>query len=137
MMHSAGHQRVELGRLSQLHVAGLLISLDMQVHDPMATLRQARLEVPDLPMCALVAVDRLERAREAISAGCRGAVSTAASLDVLIAALEAISGGEAYVDSTLGGRLLAKSIMRPADGRSPKHLNASSFVAKAGDVPKN
>jgi DNA-binding NarL/FixJ family response regulator len=138
IVRSAGHQRAELSFLQEVPLSGLLMALDMQINDPMETLRRVRHAMPDLPICALVAVDRLERAREAISAGCKGAVSTAASLGMLIAALETIAAGEAYVDPTLGGRLLAKTIMRASAGRhNNKHVTEPSFVTKAGEISKN
>jgi DNA-binding NarL/FixJ family response regulator len=137
VVQSCGHQLNGLRFLTETPLTGLLIALDMQIHDPMATLRQVRQTMPEMPVCALVAVDRLERAREAIASGCRGAVSTAASLNMLIAALETIAVGEAYVDPTLGGRLLAKSIIRGTAGRNNKHVPEPSFVAKAGDISKN
>jgi len=134
VVHDSGHHSA-VHSLRESSPSGLLIALDMQIHDPLATLREVRITLPDLPVCALVAVDRLERAREAISAGCRGAVSTAASLTMLIAALETIAAGQAYVDPTLGGRLLARTIMRT--GRNNRHLPESHFVAEAGEISKN
>ena len=136
VVHSTGQHRGAIRSLRETPVASLLIALDMQVNDPMAMLHEVRMALPELPVCALVAVDRLERAREAIASGCRGAVSTAASLNTLIAALETISNGQAYVDSTLGGRLLARTISRSA-ARNNKHASESHFVAKAGEISKN
>ena len=57
---------------------------------------------------------------------------------MLIAALETIAAGEAYVDPTLGGRLLAKTIMRASSARhNNKHVGEPSFVTKAGEISKN
>lgn len=133
---SASHRREALIELREAKADSLLIALDMQVSDPMATLREVRLVLPDLPVCALVAVDRLERAREAIFAGCRGAVSTAASLAMLIAALQSVAAGEAYVDPTLGGRLLAKTIMRNAV-RNMKQVADGHLVTETSEMSKN
>jgi len=112
VIHSGGHGHQDMRSLLDVPVSALLVALDAQTNDPMATVREARHSVPELPMCALVAVDRLDRAREAIAAGCKGAVSTSATLSMLIAALESLSRGQAYVDPTLGGRLLAKTAGR-------------------------
>src|SRR5579872_6466646 len=133
---SANHRRQALTELREVNADSLLVGLDMQVNDAMASLREIRLLLPDLPICALVAVDRLERAREAISAGCRGAVSTAASLAMLIEALQTLAAGEAYVDPTLGGRLLAKTIMR-GSLRNMKQPADGQLVTKASEISKN
>lgn len=136
VVHSGKQDRAVVRALKELSVGSLLIALDMQHSDPMALLQEVRISLPDLGVCALVAVDRLERAREAIGSGCRGAVSTAATLPTLIAALEAIAGGQAYVDATLGGRLLAKSISH-AGRNNHRSGSRSTFVTKPSEISKN
>jgi DNA-binding NarL/FixJ family response regulator len=95
-------------------VSAILVGLDSQAHEAMATVRELRDLMPGVPLCALVVADNLDRTREALAAGCKGAVSTAASVGMLIAALENLAQGQAFVDPLLGGRLIAKSISRKA-----------------------
>ena len=134
VVRSSGHGVDDLRCLLDAPVSALLIGLDAQSSDPMLTVREARHALPELPMCALVAVDRLDRAREAIAAGCKGAVSTSATLQTLVAALECLAKGQAYVDATLGGRLLAKTVVKTA----PMHGNgkANDFARPANEVAK-
>jgi DNA-binding NarL/FixJ family response regulator len=137
VVHSSGHGPHDLRPLLDVPVSALLVGLDGQSNDPMTTVREARHSVPELPMCALVAVERLDRAREAIAAGCKGAVSTSAALQTLVAALESLSKGQAYVDATLGGRLLAKSVVRAATARTNGRGQVASDLSSAtSDVEK-
>jgi len=122
--HSSRHDKQDLRSLLDVPVSAILVALDAQTNDPMVTVREARQFVPELPICALVAVDRLDRAREAIAAGCKGAVSTAATLSMLVAALENLSRGQAYVDPTLGGRLLAKSVAKGSAAHNNRRTGA-------------
>ena len=112
VVDSGGHGSLDMRALLDVPVSSILVALDAQSGDPMLTVREARHIVPELPMCALVAIDRLDRAREAIAAGCKGAVSTGATIGVLVAALENLSRGQPYVDPALAGRLLAKTIAK-------------------------
>lgn len=112
VMQSMGHGNHDLRSLLDVPVSALIVAMEGQTNDAMATVRETHRVVPELPMCALVAVDRLDRARDAIAAGCRGAVSTSAMLNTLVAALESLSRGQPYVDPMLGGRLLARSALR-------------------------
>jgi DNA-binding NarL/FixJ family response regulator len=138
VVHSSGHGVLDMRSLLDAPVSAIVVALDAQTNDPMATVREARHLVPELPMCALVAVDRLDRAREAIAAGCKGAVSTSATLNMLIAALETLARGQAYVDPTLGGRLLAKTVAKGAALRiNGKNESASSFEPKLDEIAKN
>jgi DNA-binding NarL/FixJ family response regulator len=134
VVHSSGHGFHDLRSLLDAPVSALLIGLDAQSSDPMITVREARHALPELPMCALVAVDRLDRAREAIAAGCKGAVSTSAAVQTLVAALESLARGQAYVDATLGGRLLAKTVTRTSgvreNGKSKDLASTVNEVAK-------
>ena len=132
VVHSGGHRSQDIAALLDAPVSTMLVSLDGQTNDPMMTVREARHIVPELPLCALVAVDRLDRAREAIAAGCKGAVSTAATLNMLIAALESLARGQAFVDPTLGGRLLAKSIPH----RDSENGRRSAFASNTGGEKK-
>ena len=134
--YSASHHHDNFSALRNGCAEVVLIGLDMQIRDPIATVREARIALPELPICALVAADRLERAREAILLGCRGAVSTAASVTVLVAALQNLADGQPYVDATLGGRLLAKTISRTTL-RQNSGPNGKKFLAEAGDISKN
>ncbi len=88
-------------------------------------------------MCALVAVDRLDRAREAIAAGCKGAVSTSATLNMLVAAFETLSRGQAYVDPTLGGRLLAKTVAKGSVRGNGKNETPPDLEPTMGEIAKN
>jgi DNA-binding NarL/FixJ family response regulator len=138
VVHSSGHGNHDMRSLLDVPVSALLVTLDAQTNDPMATVREARHVVPELPMCALVAVDRLDRAREAIAAGCKGAVSTSATLNMLVAALENLSRGQAYVDPTLGGRLLAKTVSKSSTTRgNGKNEPAPEFAPNIGETAKN
>jgi DNA-binding NarL/FixJ family response regulator len=138
VVHSSGHGVLDMRSLLDAPVSAIVVALDAQTNDPMATVREARHVVPELPMCALVAVDRLDRAREAIAAGCKGAVSTSATLNMLIAALETLSRGQAYVDPTLGGRLLSKTVAKGAAVRiSGKNERSPDFEPKLGEIAKN
>jgi DNA-binding NarL/FixJ family response regulator len=137
VVHSSRHGGQDIRSLLDAPVSAILVALDAQSNDPMATVREIRHVVPELPMCALVAVDRLDRAREAIAAGCKGAVSTAATLSMLVSALENLSRGQAYVDPTLGGRLLAKTVGKTSANRNNKHETAAEFAPKIGEIAKN
>jgi len=138
VVHSSAHGNHDMRSLLDVPVSALLVALDAQTNDPMATVREARHVVPELPMCALVAVDRLDRAREAIAAGCKGAVSTSATLNMLVAALENLSRGQAYVDPTLGGRLLAKTVGKTISTRgNGKNEPSSEFNRPVGEIAKN
>lgn len=84
-----------------------IIGFDAQVNDPIVTVaRLARLH-PNLPLCALVGTGQPARVHGAIAAGCGGAVSSSATVDVVMAALQALAAGQAYVDPKLGGQLLS------------------------------
>jgi len=137
VVHSSGHGNQDMRSLLDVPVSALLVALDAQTNDPMATVREARHVVPELPMCALVAVDRLDRAREAIAAGCKGAVSTSATLNMLVAALENLSRGQAYVDPTLGGRLLAKTVGKTTVRGNGKNEPSSEFKPNVTEIAKN
>ena len=126
VVHSSRHGGQDIRSLLDAPVSAMLIGLDAQSNDPMATLREVRHVVPELPMCALVAVDRLDRAREALAAGCKGAVSTSATLSMRLAALENLAHGQAYVDPTLGGRLLAKTTARAVVGKGVGRPNGTN-----------
>jgi two-component system response regulator NreC len=135
VVHSSGHGGQDIRRLLDESVSAILVALDAQSNDPMTTVREARHVLPELPMCALVAVDRLDRAREAIAAGCKGAVSTAATLGMLVSALETLARGQAYVDPTLGGRLLAKTVAKNVASR--KDGPQSQYPTKIGGPAKH
>ena len=138
VVHSSGHGNHDMRSLLDVPVSALLVALDAQTNDPMTTVREARHVVPELPMCALVAVDRLDRAREAIAAGCKGAVSTSATLNMLVAALENLSRGQAYVDPTLGGRLLARTVGKPGAGRgNSKDETPDEFTPNVSKIAQN
>ncbi len=66
VIHSSGHRGQDIRTLLDAPVSAMLVCLDGQTNDPMTTVREARHVVPELPLCALVAVDRLDRAREAL-----------------------------------------------------------------------
>jgi DNA-binding NarL/FixJ family response regulator len=121
VVHSSRHGGQDIRSLLDTPASVLLVALDAQANDAMATVREARLFAPALPVCALVGPDRLERAREAIAAGCKGAVSTSASLGLLVSALENLARGQDFVDPSLAGKLLAKSLARTGTGRSPRN----------------
>jgi DNA-binding NarL/FixJ family response regulator len=139
VVHSSGHGGQDIRALLDEPASVILVALDAQSNDPMATVRETRHVLPTLPMCALVAVDRLDRAREAIAAGCKGAVSTAATLNMLISALEALARGQAYVDPTLGGRLLAKTVKtvtKNVASRNNKDGSESEYATGVGEAAK-
>ncbi|MBC5805429.1 MAG: hypothetical protein DLM53_03170 [Candidatus Eremiobacter antarcticus] len=136
VVQSIGHEQTEGRSLRNTAPSVLLLALDAQTHDPMVTLQGLRQTNPQLPVCALVAVDRLDRAREAIATGCKGAVSTAASLNLLIAALQSVSSGQAYVDPLLGGRLLAKAGIRNLS-RTNRIGADGDFQPDGGEISKN
>ncbi len=136
VVQSLGHEQTDGRSLRNIGPSVLLIALDAQTHDPIVTLQNLRQTNPQLPVCALVAVDRLDRAREAIAAGCKGAVSTAASLNLLIAALQSVSSGQAYVDPLLGGRLLAKAGIRNLS-RSNRIGADGDFHPDGGEISRN
>jgi two-component system response regulator NreC len=137
VVHSSGHGNQDVRSLLDVPVSALLVALDAQSNDPMSTVREARHVVPEIPMCALVAIDRLDRAREAISAGCKGAVSTSATLNTLVSALENLARGQAFVDPTLGGRLLAKSVTRGVQSRSNKNGSPSVDLKDTAELSNN
>lgn len=112
VIRSIGHGSPDSRTLLDTPVSAVLVSLEGQTNDPMLTLRELRRIVPELPICALVAAEKLDRVRDALGAGCKGAVSTSATLSMLVAALENLARGQAFVDPTLGGRLLARSVVR-------------------------
>jgi two-component system response regulator DesR len=87
--------------------AAAIIGFDAQVNDPIVTVAKLARLHPDLPLCALVGTGQPGRVHGAIAAGCGGAVSSSASLDVVLAALHALAAGQAYVDPKLGGQLLS------------------------------
>ena len=133
---SCGHGGQDIRTLLDEPVSAILVALDAQSSDPMTTVREARYVVPELPMCALVAVDRLDRAREAIAAGCKGAVSTAATLGTLVSALETLARGQAYVDPTLGGRLLAKTSAQNGASRINKNGGQRTYASAINEASK-
>ena len=137
VVHSSRHGAQDLRSLLDVPVSAVLIGLDAQTNDPMATVREARHVAPELPMCALVAVDRLDRAREAIAAGCKGAVSTSTSLNTLVAALESLAGGQAYVDPSLGGRLLARTIGKAGLAKSNGKNESVPEFAPVTEIAKH
>lgn len=137
VVRCGGHGGRDARLLLDVPVSAVLVSLDGQINDPMTTVREMRHIVPELPVCALVAVDRLERAREALAAGCKGAVSTAATLNMLIAALENLARGQAFVDPTLGGRLLAKTAIRAGTQRDAGNGSRSPLTSNFGETGKN
>lgn len=136
VVHSTRHGVADLRSLLDPPVAALLVVLEAQTNDPMATIRAARHMIPDVPVCAMVGVDRLDRAREAIAAGCNGVVSTSATLSALVAALESLARGQAYVDPSLGGRLLGQSVARLAKGNGDQHA-AHPLAHSAGHIAKH
>jgi len=137
VVRSHGHSARDARLLLDAPVSVILVSLDGQTNDPMVTLREMRHVVPELPLCALVAVDRLDKAREALLAGCKGAVSTAATLSMLIAALENLARGQAFVDPTLGGRLLARTPHRGSGVRDAKNGSETDLAANLREMGKN
>jgi DNA-binding NarL/FixJ family response regulator len=136
VVRSSGHGSRDIRALLDVPISVILASLDGQTNDPLATVREARHIAPELPICALVAVDRLERAREALALGCKGAVSTSATLTMLISALENVAHGQAFVDPTLGGRLLAKSAVRVGGQRDGKNGSRHASAASSEEVRK-
>lgn len=87
--------------------AAAIIGFDAQVNDPIVTVARLARLLPSLPLCALVGTGQPARVHGAIAAGCGGAVSSSATLDVVVAALQALAAGQAYVDPKLGGQLLS------------------------------
>jgi DNA-binding NarL/FixJ family response regulator len=130
LVHSGGQKGQDVRFLLDTPVSAVLVALDAQTTDGMATVRAAREVAPELPICVLVTVDHLDRAREALGAGCRGAVSTAATLGMLTSALESLAKGQAFVDPTLGGRLLASAVVRNAASKDNK-ANESRVQSKS------
>jgi two-component system, NarL family, response regulator DesR len=101
------HAEPGLDEIGDRGAAAAIIGFDAQVNDPIVTVaRLARLH-PNLPLCALVGPGQPGRVHGAIAAGCGGAVSSSAGLDVVVAALQALAAGQAYVDPKLGGQLLS------------------------------
>jgi DNA-binding NarL/FixJ family response regulator len=70
----------------------------------------------------LVADDRPDRVRDAIAVGCSGAVSSSASIETIVSAVESLATGQSYVDPALSGQLLARNFrgdhLRSVDDRA-------------------
>jgi DNA-binding NarL/FixJ family response regulator len=110
VVHTSGHSAQNIRPLLDLPVSVILVALHAQTNDPMATVREARFLLPELPICVLVGGDSLESVRGAMAAGCGGAVSTMSNLNMLISALESLSNGHDFVDPSLAGRLLTNIV---------------------------
>jgi DNA-binding NarL/FixJ family response regulator len=101
------HTDGALEEIANNGAAVAIIGFDAQINDPIVTVAKLARLHPDLPLCALVGTGQPGRVHGAIAAGCGGAVSSSASLDVVLAALSALAAGQAYVDPKLGGQLLS------------------------------
>src|SRR5215472_6153405 len=101
------HTDGALDDLATQGVAAAIVGFDAQINDPIVTVAKLARLYPELPLCALVGPGQPGRVHGAIAAGCGGAVSSSASLDVVVAALQALASGQAYVDPKLGGQLLS------------------------------
>jgi len=107
---STEHGDESLSDLQGLGAAVMLIGFDAQLHDPIASVHRASRAYPKLPLCALVASGQPSKVHEALAAGCGGAVSSGATVDVVVAALRSLAVGQAYVDPNLGGELLSAEL---------------------------
>ncbi|MBC5824882.1 MAG: response regulator transcription factor [Candidatus Eremiobacteraeota bacterium] len=90
--------------------AVVLVGLDAQMCDPIAIVHRMASLHPQVAICALVAGGQPAKVHAALGAGCGGAVSSAATLDTVIAALVAVVSGQAYVDANLGGEALSAQL---------------------------
>jgi DNA-binding NarL/FixJ family response regulator len=136
VIQGSGHQGHDIRTLLDSPISVALVTLDAQTNDPMVTVRGVRQILPELPVCVLVALDRLNSTREALIAGCNGAVSTSASLAMLVAALESLARGQAFVDPMLGGRLISKTISRTAASRNSRGSLRGTFSEDDADISK-
>lgn len=100
------HTDGALDEIGNQGAAAAIIGFDAQINDPIVTVARLARLYPNLPLCALVGTGQPARVHGAIAAGCGGAVSSSATLDVVVAALQALASGQAYVDPKLGGQLL-------------------------------
>jgi DNA-binding NarL/FixJ family response regulator len=103
---SYAHEAVSAAELRQQNIGAVLIGFEAQISDPLQTASMLTLSLPGVPLCALVGGGQPTLVHNAMKAGCTCAVSTGSSVEVLIAALRALSLGQAWVDPNLGGRLL-------------------------------
>jgi len=101
------HTDSALEEIGKHGAAAAIIGFDAQVNDPIVTVAKLARLHPELALCALVGPGQPGRVHGAIAAGCGGAVSSSATLDVVVAALQALASGQAYVDPKLGGQLLS------------------------------
>jgi two-component system, NarL family, response regulator LiaR len=101
------HTDGALDDIANQNASVAIIGFDAQVNDPIVTVAKLARLHPDLPLCALVGTGQPGRVHGAIAAGCGGAVSSSATLDVVLAALQALANGQPYVDPRLGGQLLS------------------------------
>lgn len=101
------HADSALDDIANQRASAAIIGFDAQINDPIVTVSKLARLHPELPLCALVGTGQPGRVHGAIAAGCGGAVSSSATVDVVVAALHALASGQAYVDPKLGGQLLS------------------------------
>jgi two-component system invasion response regulator UvrY len=135
VIRSCGHQDTAIRASLNSPVSVVLAALDGQTNDPMVTIREVRQSLPEVPICVLVTLDRLSSTREALLAGCNGAVSTSASLTMLVAAIANLSRGQAFVDPMLGGRLIARTASRSCLVRH-KGNSLEAYSSNNSEIPK-
>jgi DNA-binding NarL/FixJ family response regulator len=94
--------------LKESQAQAVLIGFDAQLSNPVITVSQIARALPQLPQCALVGSGQQDIVHSAIAAGCVGVVSSSAARETVVAALDALIGGQSYVDPGLGGSLLIR-----------------------------
>lgn len=101
--------------------AAAVIAFDGQIHDPLATVARLRREYPELPLCAILGTGEVSRVHGALGAGCGGVLSGSATIEMMVAAIESLVDGQAYVDPNFGGPLLVAGFWRGNQWPRAKH----------------
>ncbi len=108
---STRHSDESIESIVNSGAAVVLIGLDAQTCDAMTIVHRVARLGPRLAICALVASGQPGKVHAALAAGCGGAVSSEATVDTVVAALEALTSGQGYVDTDLAGEALSAQLL--------------------------
>ena len=111
---ASGHQVLELVRESEWDV--VLLDIAMPGRGGMDTLKELKIERPELPVLVLSMYPEEQYAVRALKAGAAGYLTKESAPDELISAIRKVSRGGKYVSASLAEKLashLAMDIARP------------------------
>ncbi len=101
-----GHEAIKAAQKHQPDIA--LLDINMPKMDGVQAARQIGDESPDTGIIILTMYRRDDYVFEAIKAGASGYLLKEVELDELLAAIRAVADGEAVIDPSIAGRLLAE-----------------------------